>query len=118
MWGLLFAALACSVFLWGLQYKLSLYDPPHATSHHVPVAKLLSKNELYNTQGTSAYAQSKPAIKALLGIQSVLPLVLLIVCAFGTPVLGIQTATNQPPVDLQQALRESFFVRPPPIHIS
>jgi len=118
MWGLLFTALACSVFLWGLQYKLSLYDSPQANPHHVPVAKLLSKNEQSNTQETSAYTQSKPAIKTLLGIESVLPIVLLIVCAFGTSVLGIQTATNQPPVDLQQALRESFFVRPPPIHIS
>ena len=40
-----FLGLAISVFTWGLQYKLSLYDPPHSTSHDVPEAKLLSRNE-------------------------------------------------------------------------
>ena len=33
------------VFTWGLQYKLSLYYPPHSSFHQVPEAKLLSKNE-------------------------------------------------------------------------
>ena len=40
-----FLGLAISVFTWGLQYKLSLYDPPHSTSHDIPEAKLLSRNE-------------------------------------------------------------------------
>jgi hypothetical protein len=45
-------ALACGlvflgvcVFAWGLRYKLSLYDPPHAVSHHMPAAKLLPGRE-------------------------------------------------------------------------
>ena len=42
---LTFLSLALCVFAWGLQYKLSLYDPPQAASHQVPQAKLLSKNE-------------------------------------------------------------------------
>ena len=37
--------LALCVFSWGLQYKLSLYDPPQALSHEIPSAKLLSKEE-------------------------------------------------------------------------
>jgi hypothetical protein len=37
--------LAASVFLWGSGYKLSLYFPPQASFHAVPIAKLLSKNE-------------------------------------------------------------------------
>jgi hypothetical protein len=37
--------LALSVFTWGVQYKLSLYDPPTAASHQMPKAKLLSKSE-------------------------------------------------------------------------
>jgi hypothetical protein len=41
----LFLCLALFVFAWGLQYKLSLYDPPHSESHSIPAAKLLSKNE-------------------------------------------------------------------------
>ncbi len=35
------ALLGLCVFAWGLKYKLSLYDPPHAISHHMPAAKLL-----------------------------------------------------------------------------
>jgi hypothetical protein len=41
-------ALAClgvCVFAWGLRYKLSLYDPPHSMSRHMPAAKLLTGNE-------------------------------------------------------------------------
>jgi hypothetical protein len=40
-----FLGLALCVFMWGLQYKLSLYDPPGSASHKMPTAKLLSKNE-------------------------------------------------------------------------
>jgi hypothetical protein len=40
-----FLGLVISVFTWGLQYKLSLYDPPHATSHQIPEAKMLSRDE-------------------------------------------------------------------------
>jgi hypothetical protein len=41
----LLLCLALFVFAWGLQYKLSLYDPPQSQSHSIPAAKLLSKNE-------------------------------------------------------------------------
>jgi hypothetical protein len=37
--------LGICVFAWGLKYKLSLYDPPHAISHHMPAAKLLAGKE-------------------------------------------------------------------------
>lgn len=37
--------LALSVFGWGTGYKLSLYYPPNSSSHLMPHAKLLSKNE-------------------------------------------------------------------------
>jgi hypothetical protein len=39
------AFLGLCVFAWGLKYKLSLYDPPHSISHHMPAAKLLSGKE-------------------------------------------------------------------------
>jgi hypothetical protein len=39
------ALLGLCIFAWGLKYKLSLYDPPHAVSHHMPAAKLLSGKE-------------------------------------------------------------------------
>ena len=41
----LFLWLALFVFTWGLQYKLSLYDPPQSQSRSIPAAKLLSRNE-------------------------------------------------------------------------
>jgi hypothetical protein len=37
--------LGAAVFVWGLSYKLSLYDPPQASSHQMPAAKLLSSRE-------------------------------------------------------------------------
>ena len=40
-----FVGLVISVFTWGLQYKLSLYNPALSASHQIPEAKLLSKNE-------------------------------------------------------------------------
>src|SRR5579875_1935839 len=41
IFGLALMLLSFCVFAWGLKYKLSLYDPPHAISHHMPAAKLL-----------------------------------------------------------------------------
>jgi|ERR1700728_4234407 hypothetical protein len=37
--------LGLCVFAWGLKYKLSLYDPPRASSHHIAAAKLLPGKE-------------------------------------------------------------------------
>ena len=37
--------LALSIFLWGLAYKLSLYDPMQTSFRRIPQAKLLSSNE-------------------------------------------------------------------------
>jgi hypothetical protein len=39
------ALLGLCVVAWGLKYKLSLYDPPQAVSHHMAAAKLLSGKE-------------------------------------------------------------------------
>jgi len=111
----MFTALACCVFLWGMQYKLSLYDPPQATSHHVPVAKLLSKNEQSNILEKSSFTQSKPAIKALLAPVNLLLFILLVLSPISITASNFGAAVIQPPFRLQQALREAFFVRPPPI---
>lgn len=117
-WGLLLTVLACSVVLWGLEYKLSLYYPSQAASHQVPMAKLLSKNEQSRTLGASPYTQTSPAIKALLQRSNVLPFILFFVCAFKMPVSAFRVALNHPPLKLQQVPLEKFFVRPPPIPTS
>ncbi len=41
----LFIGLGISVFIWGLQYKVSLYFPAHSVYHQIPQAKLLSRDE-------------------------------------------------------------------------
>lgn len=41
----MFLGLSLCVFTWGLQYKLSLYNPPQSASRQIPKAKLLSKEE-------------------------------------------------------------------------
>lgn len=67
--GLLLMGLALSVFAWGLQYKLSLYQPPQSVSHRVPMAKLLSREE----QGGSTESPlitSRPSSQAIQGILS------------------------------------------------
>jgi hypothetical protein len=50
--------LALCVFLWGFEYKLSLYDPPHSFARLVPIAKLLSKNEQPRIATSSSAAAS------------------------------------------------------------
>lgn len=42
---LVFAGLALSLFLWGLGYKLSLYEPHQSNSHLIPRAKLFCEDE-------------------------------------------------------------------------
>jgi hypothetical protein len=51
-WTVFFIGVAFSVFLWGLRYKVSLYDPPQASSHQMPAAKLLTGKEQVATQGS------------------------------------------------------------------
>jgi hypothetical protein len=99
-----------------MQYKLSLYYPLQASSHQVPMAKLLSKNEQSNTQEISRYAQTNPAIKALLTPSNLLLSILFVLCAASLPAAKFRTTVDHPPLALRQALREAFFVRPPPIH--
>jgi len=42
---LLTVGLAVAIFAWGLNYKLSLYEPATRTVHHTVAAKLLSDRE-------------------------------------------------------------------------
>jgi hypothetical protein len=103
------------VFLWGLQYKLSLYDPPQAASHHqVPIAKLLSKNELSSTENDSTLDQLSHAIKAVHPAPPAALFLLLAVCFFSVTIAIWRILVDHPPLELKQALLETFFVRPPP----
>ena len=63
-------ALACCVFAWGLQYKLSLYASPHSTSHQMPAAKLLSKNEQSAMVQSPLIALAKTSAKVIYTVPS------------------------------------------------
>jgi len=110
----MFAGLASCVFLWGLQYKLSLYDPPQASSHQVPMAKLLSRDEQSSTSEESAYIQTQPTIKVLSGASSAALFGLLIVGTFCLPASSRRRRTENTSPQLQQVLAETHYVRPPP----
>jgi hypothetical protein len=111
-----FIALALAVFIWGLGYKLSLYDPPQAKSHQIPQAKLLSKNE-------QSIAVQSPLLKNAndpsTAIPRVLPGITLLLavafCLLRLPFFrlrGLKTAVVRARRDF--AALTSFFFRPPP----
>lgn len=108
--------LASCVFLWGLQYKLSLYDPPHAVSHRVPIAKLLSKNELSAHTQESVYTQSQPTMKSLRMASGDTLFVLLIACTLCLPLPMIDDWAANPSPPLKRVHLKAYFVRPPPSH--
>ena len=111
-----FLGLAISVFAWGLQYKLSLYDPPHCTSHEIPEQKLLSRNEQATVvegllvSGTNAW----PAIAHILPF-SLLAFVLLGLTPLVTQILRHLGGEAKRPwrVSCRPGLN-AFFFRPPP----
>lgn len=114
-WMTMFIVLATCVFLWGLQYKLSLYEPQQSASHNIPMAKLLSQNELSSTSENSSYTQPKSRTKVLLAAFHALPIMLLILCAIFAAESSRCECVESHSQQLRQALLESFFVRPPPV---
>ncbi len=60
---LLLLGLTVAVFTWGLQYKLSLYDPPQAVTRKMPSAKLLSADEQAAIAASPLSSLAKPPEK-------------------------------------------------------
>jgi hypothetical protein len=111
--------LALCVFTWGLQYKLSLYDPPQSVSHKIPTAKLLSRDEQATSLETPLIGIAKlPAkiFQALLStafLSLLLPLSLLV-----TQTLRHREQEFSQPWRLRSsASLNAFFFRPPPVRI-
>jgi hypothetical protein len=111
------ALLATCIFAWGLSYKLSLYDPPHAVSRHMPAAKLLSGKD----------RNAVPLVAAPLAAH--LPATSFVPLAFGTLALALLTFTgsrfvpgagnsllSSRPLRIAPACVPSAasFIRPPP----
>jgi glucan phosphoethanolaminetransferase (alkaline phosphatase superfamily) len=113
----LFLGLGLCVFVWGLRYKLSLYDLPYSVSHNIPTAKLVSKNELRETQkATMAVADAgtcAAATQLLLSLMfSVMPVKIARTSSPSAhPKLPSRTRM------LESAGLHSFFFRPPPTAI-
>lgn len=63
-----FLGLAVCVFAWGMQYKLSLYETNHSSTHAIPSAKLLSSNEQSRTTKSLLVVRIKnsPTVKCAL----------------------------------------------------
>lgn len=113
---LVFFGLALCVFLWGLQYKLSLYDPVQASSHQIPTAKLLSKDDLSSgLTAVLAATRTTPSDSALPSLLfTACLLTLLMRTAVGLPSWNVLSSRIQWRVRAEACLN-AFYFRPPPI---
>lgn len=112
----LFLGLAISVFTWGLQYKLSLYDPPQAISHQIPEAKLISKNEQTVEAKNPILDISGASAKAVqLILSSIFLLISVALNLLHAPVSVERERDAQLPWHVERfASLNAFFFRPPP----
>jgi hypothetical protein len=107
--------LALSVFAWGLQYKVSLYDPPQSVSHTIPEAKLLSEDQQVAVAKGVTLADTKlPAERILFSGMFCLFLL--------APLPVIFLAERRAEQDRRRpwstscaASMNAFFFRPPPV---
>jgi hypothetical protein len=109
-------SLALCVFAWGLQYKLSLYNPPNASIHQIPQAKLLSKDQWAPSPHDEHALDMKPISQPpteqffLLGV--------FLVLALGTQTFLIAPEKHRegcrPWLSWSSASLSAFFFRPPP----
>jgi hypothetical protein len=116
MSALAFFALAFCVFMWGLQYKLSLYDPPKAASHHIPMAKLLSKNEQSSSTESPLVVRTRTSTRVLYTVPTVAFFILLLaVSVFNPPLSGQREQRASQAWLLRRPHLRTCFVRPPPV---
>ncbi len=107
--------LAFSVFVWGLQYKLSLYSPSQVASHQIPMAKILSKDEQSRETESPLVVRTKALGSVLFATtSSIFFILLLTLCIFNLtislPVVQRANRSRQ----LSRAILSTVFVRPPP----
>ena len=114
-WKIPFIALGLCVFLWGLQYKLSLYDPPDTSSPHVPMAKLLSKNEQTSQSKRTAPDKFQPLEKTLQERLQAAFLILLIAELFRFAGMLRYKPAQSSSLYLRASFLEPLFDRPPPM---
>ena len=113
---LAFLGLAFCVFAWGLQYKLSLYDPPQTASHQIPKAKLLSRDEQSSTTEHPLVIRAKTFTSVIYTAPTAIFLILLLaICLLNPPAsIRVEKLANKL-LHLHRATLNTLFVRPPPV---
>jgi len=108
--------LAFCVFAWGLQYKLSLYDPPQTASHQIPRAKLLSRDEQSSTAESPLVVRTKTFTSVIYTAPTAVFLILLLAIQVLNPPVSrrVEKRTNRL-FHLHRAVLNTLFVRPPPV---
>jgi hypothetical protein len=113
---LAFIGLAFCVFMWGLQYKISLYEPPEAASHHIPKAKLVSENEQSSSTGSPLIVRTTTTTRVIFAVPTAVFFILLLIPSVLNPPLSGQREqrASQSRLPRRPHLR-TYFVRPPPV---
>jgi len=113
---LAYLGLAICVFAWGLQFKLSLYDPPQASSHQIPQAKLLSRDEQTGTTESALEFRTKASTRVSCIGSTAVFLVLVLALSIVNPQASGQRKQRTSRIwHHRRGLLNVFFVRPPPI---
>lgn len=111
--------LAMCVFAWGLQYKLSLYEPPQAASHRIPQAKLISRDEQSGVAEGPLVLRTRTSTRVSYTVPTAVFFFLLLALSILNPQASGQTKQRASHSwRLRPGLFNIFFVRPPPIHAS
>lgn len=112
---LAFLGLAFCVFAWGLQYKLSLYDPPQTASHQIPKAKLLSRDEQSSAAGRPLVIRTNTSTSVIYTAPTAIFLILLLAVSLLNPPVSrrVERRANRL-LQLHSAILNTLFVRPPP----
>jgi hypothetical protein len=112
---LAFLGLAFCVFAWGLEYKLSLYDPPQTSSHQIPKAKLLSRDEQSSTAEHPLVIRTKTSTRVIYTAPTAVFLFLLLAISLLNPQASKRVEhLARKLLNLHRAILNTLFVRPPP----
>jgi hypothetical protein len=113
---LAFLGLAFCVFAWGLQYKLSLYDPPQTASHQIPRAKLLSRDEQSSTAKSPLVVRTKTSTRIIYTAPASVCLILLLAVSLLNPPASKRVEhLDHKLLKLQSSILNTLSIRPPPV---
>jgi hypothetical protein len=113
---LAFLGLAFCVFAWGLQYKLSLYDPLQTASHQIPKAKLLSRDEQSSTVDSPLIIRTKTSTSVIYTAPTAVFLILFLAISLLNPPASRRLEKRAHGLfHLHRAVLNTLFVRPPPV---